>query len=60
MNPPSGPGWQRIAISEWRRFRGAGHWFALPDEITIKLGLGLGLASRDDPVVARAVLESEF
>jgi len=35
-------------------------WFALPDEITIKLGLGLGLASQDDPVVARVVFESEF
>ncbi len=35
-------------------------WFALPDEITIKFGLGLGLASQDDPVVARVVFESEF
>jgi len=35
-------------------------WFALPREITFKAGLGLGLASQDDPLVGRAVLESEF
>ena len=35
-------------------------WFALPHEVTFKLGLGLGLGSEDDPLVGRVVLESEF
>jgi hypothetical protein len=35
-------------------------WFAMPKEVTFKLGVGIGLASQDDPIVARAVVESEF
>lgn len=35
-------------------------WFALPSETTLKLGTGIGLASRDDPFIGRAVLEVEF
>ena len=35
-------------------------WFALPEEITFKLGTGIGLASEDDPFIGRAVLEGEF
>ncbi len=35
-------------------------WFALPKEITFKLGTGIGLASEDDPFIGRAVLEGEF
>ena len=35
-------------------------WFALPREITFKLGSGLGLASHDDPIIGRVVFETEF
>ncbi|MGE5179466.1 MAG: hypothetical protein ACM3PF_10260 [Bacteroidota bacterium] len=35
-------------------------WFALPDEMTLKLGVGIGLAREDDPVNARAAFEAEF
>lgn len=35
-------------------------WFALPREITFKLGMGIGLGSADDPLVGRVVVESEF
>ena len=35
-------------------------WFAFPDEVTLKVGTGIGLGSSDDPFVGRAVLETEF
>ncbi len=35
-------------------------WFAFPDEVTFKLGTGIGLGSSDDPFIGRAVLETEF
>jgi hypothetical protein len=35
-------------------------WFALPRELTLKFGTGIGLTSRTDPWVARAVAEIEF
>lgn len=35
-------------------------WFALPREMTIKLGTGIGLSSGSDRVVARVVFEAEF
>lgn len=35
-------------------------WFALPDEMTLKIGVGIGLAREDDPVNARAAFEAEF
>ena len=35
-------------------------WFALPKEITLKLGAGIGLASQDDPFIGRAVFGTEF
>jgi hypothetical protein len=35
-------------------------WFALPDEMTLKLGAGIGLAREDDPVNGRVAFEAEF
>jgi hypothetical protein len=35
-------------------------WFALPKELTLKLGTGIGLTSRTDHWVARAVAEIEL
>ncbi len=35
-------------------------WFALPREMTVKLGLGIGLTPQTEPVVGRAVFEAEF
>ena len=35
-------------------------WFALPREMTLKFGVGIGLTPQTDPVVARAVFEAEF
>jgi len=35
-------------------------WFALPREMTVKLGVGIGLTPQTDPIVARAVFEGEF
>ena len=35
-------------------------WFALPREMTLKLGVGIGLNPQTDPVVGRAVFEAEF
>lgn len=35
-------------------------WFALPRELTLKFGTGIGLTSRTDRWVARAVAEIEF
>jgi hypothetical protein len=35
-------------------------WFALPREMTLKLGAGIGLTPQSDPFVGRAVFEAEF
>jgi len=35
-------------------------WFALPKELTLKFGTGIGLTSRTDPWVVRAVAEIEL
>lgn len=35
-------------------------WFALPRQMTLKLGVGIGLTPQTDPVVGRAALEAEF
>lgn len=35
-------------------------WFALPDEMTLKLGVGIGLEDADVPVIGRVAFESEF
>ena len=35
-------------------------WFALPSEVTFKIGTGIGLGSADESFLARAVLEAEF
>jgi hypothetical protein len=35
-------------------------WFALPRDMTLKFGVGIGLTPQTDPVVARAVFEAEF
>lgn len=35
-------------------------WFALPREMTVKFGAGIGLTPRSDPVVGRLVFEMEF
>jgi hypothetical protein len=35
-------------------------WFALPRELTLKFGTGIGLTSRTDPWVARVVAEIEL
>lgn len=35
-------------------------WFAFPHEMTLKLGVGIGLTPHTDPVVGRVVFEAEF
>jgi hypothetical protein len=35
-------------------------WLALPHEMTVKLGVGVGLTPQTDPVMGRAVFEMEF
>lgn len=35
-------------------------WIALPRKLTVKLGSGLGLTTRTDPLVYRLVFEAEF
>jgi hypothetical protein len=35
-------------------------WFAFQHEMTLKLGVGIGLTPQTDPVVGRAVFEAEF
>jgi hypothetical protein len=35
-------------------------WFALPREVTFKIGAGIGLTDRTDRFVARAAFEAEF
>ena len=35
-------------------------WFALPHEMTVKLGAGIGLTDETDPITGRLVFEAEF